>query len=154
MNSGEQVGNVTRKDARPEYDLGDGGDLVKEEDCKEMADAKDEGGKGNSKQYDVVEAQARVEGKEESEDDIDEENKKCEQEPDVVDGSPRNSFLLIQAVILLEGQQGDGDGDGNDDKGQTCSDGVDLEDEVGFQFWPNCVCEVSAGNQPGRKHLH
>ena len=154
MNSGEQVGNVTRKDARPEYDLGDGGDLVKEEDCKEMADAKDEGGKGNSKQYDVVEAQARVEGKEESEDDIDEENKKCEQEPDVVDGSPRNSFLLIQAIILLEGQQGDGDGDGNDDKGQTCSDGVDLEDEVGFQFWPNCVCEVSAGKQPGRKHLH
>ena len=71
--------------------------MVKEEHCKEMADAKDEGGKGNSKQYDVVEAQARVEGKEESEDDIDEENKKCEQEPDVVDGSPRNSFLLIQA---------------------------------------------------------
>ena len=154
MNSGEQVGNVTRKDARPEYDLGDRGDLVKEEDCKEMADAKDEGGKGNSKQYDVVEAQARVEGKEESEDDIDEENKKCEQEPDVVDGSPRNSFPLIQAVILLEGQQGDGDGDGNDDKGQTCSDGVDLQDEVGFQLWPNCVCEVSAGKQPGRKHLH
>ena len=73
---------------------------MEEEDSKEMANAKDEGEECESKQYDVVEAQGRIEGKEESEDDIDDKDKKCKKEPDVVDGSPRNSFLLLIQVVL------------------------------------------------------
>ena len=112
--------NVTSRDARPEYDLGDGGDLVEEDDSKEMADAKDQGGECDSKQYDVVEAQARIKGKEKSEDDIDDKNKKCKQYPDVVHHSPRNSLLLIIQVVLLlllESQQCFGDEDDEDDQG-------------------------------------
>ena len=66
LKSVQQVRNVTSRDTRPEYDLGYRGDSVKEDDSKEMADAKDEGEECESKQYNVVEAQGRVEGKEES----------------------------------------------------------------------------------------
>ena len=117
LESVQQVRYVTSGDARPEYDLGDGGDLVEEDDSKEMADAKDEGGECDSKQYDVVEAQARIKGKEKSEDDIDDKDKKRKQYPDVVHHSPRNSPLLVEQVVLLllflllESQQYFGDED-------------------------------------------
>ena len=115
---------------------------MKVDDSKEMADAKDKGEECESKQYDVVEAQGRIEGKEESEDDIADKDKKCKKEPDVVDGSPRNPFLLLIQVVLLllESKQGDGDGEEEDDQGQACSDGVNVQDEVGGgdggQLWP------------------
>ena len=119
LESVQQVRNVTSGDARPEYDLGDGGDLVEEDDSKEIADAKSKGEECDSKQYNVVEAEARIEGKEKSEDDIDDKDKKRKQEPDVVDNSPRNSLLLIIQVVLLlpllESQQCSGDEDDKDD---------------------------------------
>ena len=119
LESIQQVGNITRRDARPEYDLGDGGDLVEEDDSKEIADAKSKGEECDSKQYNVVEAEARIEGKEKSEDDIDDKDKKRKQEPDVVDNSPRNSLLLIIQVVLLlpllESQQCFWDEDNKDD---------------------------------------
>ena len=176
----QKVRNVTSGDARPEYDLCNGGDSVEEDDGKKMADAKDESEEGESKQNNVVEAQGRVENKEESVDDIADKDEKRKQEPEVVDYSPRDSFLLIIQVLLLlllESEQGDGDGEDEDDQGQACSDGVEVQDEVGGggggnvgvgggvgvgigggcggggQLWPKLKCEVSAGGQPGRRHI-
>ena len=159
----QKVRNVTSGDARPEYDLCNGGDSVAEDDGKKMADAKDESEEGESKQNNVVEAQGRVENKEESEDDIADKDEKRKQESDVVDDSPRDSFLLIIQVLLLESEQGDGDGEDEDDQGQACGDGVEVQDEVGGggggnvgvggQLWPKLKCEVSAGGQPGRRHI-
>ena len=169
----QKVRNVTSGDARPEYDLCNGGDSVEEDDGKKMADAKDESEEGESKQNNVVEAQGRVENKEESEDDIADKDEKRKQESDVVDDSPRDSFLLIIQVLLLlllESEQGDGDGEDEDDQGQACGDGVEVQDEVGGggggnvgigggvdgdggQLWPKFKCEVSAGGQPGRRHI-
>ena len=133
LESVQQVRNVTSGDARPEYDLGDGGDLVEEDDSKEIANAKDEGEECDSKQYDVVEAQARIKGKEKSEYDIDDKDKKRNQELDVVGHSPRNSLLLVMQVVLLlfhKSQQCFGDEDDKDDQGQACSYGVEVQDEV------------------------
>ena len=161
----QKVGNVTSGDARPEYDLCNGGDSVAEDDGKKIADAKDESEEGESKQNNVVEAQGGVENKEEPEDDIADKDEKRKQESDIVDDSPRNSFLLIIQVLLLESEQGDGDGEDEDDQGQACSDGVEVQDEVGGggggnvgvggggQLWPKFKCEVSAGGQPGRRHI-
>ena len=161
----QKVRNVTSGDARPEYDLCNGGDSVEEDDGKKIADAKDESEEGESKQNNVVEAQGRVENKEEPVDDIADKDEKRKQEPEVVDYSPRDSFLLIIQVLLLESEQGDGDGEDEDDQGQACSDGVEVQDEVGGggggnvgvggggQLWPKLKCEVSAGGQPGRRHI-
>ena len=102
VDGGQKVGNVTSGDGRPEYDLCHRGDSVKEDDSKQIANAKDEGDEGESKQNHVVEAKGRVEKKEEPEYNIDDKDKKREQESDVVDDSPRNSFLLIiQALRRL-----------------------------------------------------
>ena len=106
---------------------------MEEDDSKEIADAKSKGEECDSKQYNVVEAEARIEGKEKSEYDIDDKDKKRKQEPDVVDHSPRNSLLLVMQVVLLlfhKSQQCFGDEDDKDDEGQACSDGVEVQDEV------------------------
>ena len=163
VDGGQKVGNVTSGDGRPEYDLCHRGDFVKEDNSKEIANAKDEGEEGESKQNYVVETKGRVEKKEEPEDDIADKDKKRKQESDVVDDSPRNSFLLIfQALplllLLLKSQQGDEDGDEEAGEGQAYSDGVEVQEEVcgdgGGKLWPKrWKCEVSAGRQPGRRHF-
>ena len=77
MDGIQDVGNVAKRNARPEYNLCDGSDLVLKEDGEEIANAEDKSEEGDTEQDDVMEAKGRIESKKQSEDDVDDENEEC-----------------------------------------------------------------------------
>ena len=77
MDGIQDVGNVAKRDARPEYNLCGGSDLVLKEDGEEIANAEDKSEEGDTEQDDVMEAKGRIESKKQSEDDVDDENEEC-----------------------------------------------------------------------------
>ena len=77
MDGIQDVGNVAQRDARPEYNLCDGSDMVLKEDGEEIANAEDKSEEGDTELDDVMEAKGRIESKKQSEYDVDDENEEC-----------------------------------------------------------------------------